>query len=501
MTDNRSAYSRSVAAAPSSEPGRYGCEEYLARNPRPGRHSASRPDLSPADRALAGEIRAQAAQTRAEQLRRMGPTPMDAAVRLEADRVTADLARNRDRWRHGFTRRRVLAGAGAVGVASLATQLVTTRYSFADPGTTTRTLVAIFLRGGMDGLSVIQPLNDPNLKQLRPTIGIDTKALLPADSRFGLNPALAPLLPFWQAATMAAVHAVASPDASRSHFQAQDCYERGTATTSTHTGWLDRALSALGPGTTFRAVAEGDTTPRSMVGVEPKLVLDGIQNFALSGGSSVRDKTITALQALYTGLDHPAAAFALETLKALDQAHTIASAPYDPKTPYPGGGFADQLRDVARLIKANVGLRVVTIDLGGWDMHTGIGNVTGGDMKNQLTELAGALAAFATDLGPKLTDVNVVTMTEFGRRAAENGNQGCDHGHGGLMLLLGGGLVGGTVHGKWPGLAPAALDQGDLAGPNDYRDVLGELLVRRFNVGDVGPVFPDHKYAPIGVTV
>jgi uncharacterized protein (DUF1501 family) len=258
----------------------------------------------------------------------------------------------------------------------------------------------------------------------------------------------------------------------------------------------------MGPGTTFRAIAEGDTTPRSMVGVEPKLVLDGIQRFALSGTSDDnRDRTIAALQSLYTGLDHPAAAFALETVKALDQAHAISQTPYDTKAQYPGGGFSDQLRDVARLIKANVGLRVVTIDLGGWDMHTGIGNVGGGEMRNHLNELAGALAAFATDLGPKLTDVNVVTMSEFGRRASENGNQGCDHGHGGLMLLLGGGLIGSTVHGKWPGLAPDALDQGDLAGPNDYRDVLSELLIRRFEVGDVSKIFPDHSYMRIGVTI
>ncbi len=471
-----------------------GCDEYLARNGRVGRHSTARPDLSPADRASG-------ARARAERLRRMGPTPADAALRMEAERVTADLARDKDKWRKGFTRRRVLAGAGAVGVASLGTQLITTRYSFAAPSTTTRTLVVIFLRGGMDGLSVIQPANDANLRKMRPTIAIAENALLPADSRFGLNPALAPLAPFWKAGTMAAVHAVASPDASRSHFQAQDCFERGTATTSTHTGWVDRALTVMGTGTTFRAIAEGDTTPRSMVGNEPKLVLDGIQNFALSStDDGNRDKTIAALQALYTGFEHPAAAFALETVKALDQAHRISQAPYDTKAMYPGGGFSDQLRDVARLIKANVGLRVVTIDLGGWDMHTGIGNVGGGEMKNHLTELANGLGAFATDLGPKLTDVNVVTMSEFGRRASENGNQGCDHGHGGLMLLLGGGLVGSTVHGTWPGLADADLDQGDLAGPNDYRNVLSELLIRRFNAADVAKVFPDHKYARIGVT-
>ncbi len=298
---------------------------------------------------------------------------------------------------------------------------------------------------------------------------------------------------------MAAVHAVASPDVSRSHFQAQDCLERGTATTATHTGWLDRTLTALGPGTTFRAVAEGDATPRSLIGAEPKLVLDGIEQFALAGPGNVRDKTMAALEALYTGFDHPAVDHAMTTVKALNQARQIANAGYTPVAPYPGGGFADRLKDVARLIKAKVGLRVATIDLGGWDMHTNLGNVGGGEMRNSLNALANALGAFATDLGPQLDDVTLVTMTEFGRRVAENGNAGTDHGHGGLMLLLGGGLNGGQVHGKWPGLAPAALDNGDLAGANDYRDVLGEVLERGFGVGDVKKVFPDHEYTRIGV--
>jgi uncharacterized protein (DUF1501 family) len=434
-----------------------------------------------------------------QDLRRYGPNLTEAAFRVQADAVAADLAREKDRWRRGFTRRRVIAGAGAVGVAALGTQLVTTKYAFADPATTNRTLVVIFMRGGMDGLSVIVPANDPNLKKARPNIAVDTAALLPGDSRFGLHPALAPLQPFWTSGQMAAVHAVASPDASRSHFQAQDCLERGTASTATHTGWLDRTLAAMGPGTTFRAIAEGEATPRSMIGVEPKLVLDGIEAFALAGPGSVRDRTMVALEALYTGFDHPAVDQAIGTVKALNQARQLASVRYTPVAPYPGGGFANRLRDIARLVKAKVGLRVATIDLGGWDMHTNLGRVDGGEMRNSLTELANALGAFAADLGPLLDDVTVVTMTEFGRRVAENGNAGTDHGHGSLMLLLGGGLVGGQVHGKWPGIAPDALDNGDIAGANDYRDVLAEVLQRGFNVGDVKSVFPDHDYARIGV--
>jgi uncharacterized protein (DUF1501 family) len=387
-----------------------------------------------------------------------------------------------------------------VGVAALGSQLVTSRYAFAAPAAAgTRTLVVVFLRGGMDGLSAVVPAGDANLLKARPNIAVPAAALLPADSRFGLHPMLAPLHPFWLAGKMAAVHAVASPDASRSHFQAQECYERGTATTATRTGWLDRALTEMGPGTTFRAVAEGDATPRSLVGVEHKLVFDGIQGFALSGADNVREKTMTALQELYTGFDHPAATFATTTVKALASARKLAQTPYQAAGDYPGGGFGDRLKDVARMIKAKVGLRVATIDVGGWDMHTNLGSINGGEMRGHLEEVGKALGAFATDLGTQLDDVNVVTMTEFGRRVQENGNQGLDHGHGSLMLLLGGGLVGGKVHGKWPGLAPGALDNGDLAGANDYRDVVGEVLNRGFGVADVKKVFPDHTYARIGV--
>jgi uncharacterized protein (DUF1501 family) len=433
-------------------------------------------------------------------LRRHGPTVGDAAVRVHASAVGGALATQRDRWRKGFTRRRVVAGAGAVGCAALTTQLVTTRVAFGDPATTKRTLVVVFLRGGMDGLSVVVPAGDPNLLKARPGIAVPANALLPAGRGFGLHPALAPLQPLWTGGQFAAVHAVASPDASRSHFQAQDCLERGAATTTVHSGWLDRVLAAMGPGTTFRAVAEGADLPRSLVGEQDKVVLDGIEQFALQGADN-RQATMDALAALYTGLDHPLAIQAKVTLQALNAARKLATGgEYQTTVKYPGGGFADGLRDIARLVKAGVGLRVAAIDLGGWDMHTGLGKVDGGDMKNHLEELAGALAAFATDLGPALGDVTLVTMSEFGRRVAENGNAGTDHGHGCVMLLLGGGLTGGQVHGRWPGLAPAALDQGDVAGANDYRDVLAEVLNVRFGVGDVGAIFPGHKYQKLGVT-
>jgi uncharacterized protein (DUF1501 family) len=434
-----------------------------------------------------------------DELRRYGPNPGEAAIRLRADGVARELAAQRDRWRKGFTRRRVIAGAGAVGVAALGTQLVTTRVAFGDPATSKRTLVAVFLRGGQDGLSVIVPAMDPNYYRMRPTIGVPAAAMLAGNRGFGLHPALQPLYPLWTAGQMAAVVAVASPDVSRSHFQAQDCLERGAASLSVHSGWLDRVLEAMGPGTTFRAIAESSSLPRSLVGTQNKIVLEGIERYRLNVSDSVRDKTVTALKDLYTGLNHPVALQAEVTLQSLAAARKLAATPPDPKANYPGGGFSDSLRDIARLIKGGAGLRVAAVDVGGWDMHTNIGRVDGGDMRNNLTELANALAAFTTDLGPALADVTVVTMTEFGRRVEENGNQGTDHGHGGVMLMLGGGLNGGKVHGAWPGLAPGALDQGDVAGANDYRDVLSEVLVARLGVGDVGPVFPGHTYKKLGI--
>jgi uncharacterized protein (DUF1501 family) len=435
-------------------------------------------------------------------MRPMRPDPLDHAVRARADRVKRELDEAKDRWSKGFTRRRLVQGAGFVGVAALGSQLVTGRVSFAAPEDSKNTLIVIFLRGGMDGLSVVVPGNDADYHRLRPNIGIPPAALLPADNRFGLNPAMQALYPFWKSGKMAAVHAVSSPDLSRSHFQAQDCLERGASSVAVKTGWLDRVLAQLGPGTTFRALAEGSALPRSLVGTENKLVLNGIRDFRVDGGSeSVREQTMEALKTLYTGLDHPLAATAANTLSALATAKKLSQQQYRPAegVTYPGGGFAGQLRELAQMIKANLGVRVAALDVGGWDMHTNIGRVDAGDMKNHLSDVSNALGAFATDLGPALDTTTIVTMTEFGRRAQENGNAGTDHGHGGVMLVLGGGLNGGKVHGAWPGLAAGALDQGDLAGANDYRDVLGELLSARFGVTNAGAVFPGHTAKKIGV--
>jgi uncharacterized protein (DUF1501 family) len=409
----------------------------------------------------------------------------------------------RDVWRReGFTRRQVLAGAGKVAVAALGAQLVTARAGFAQ-GSGTGALVVMFLRGGVDGLSVVVPADDPHLPAARPHIGVPSSVLLPLDRGFGLHPALAPVHELWKRGQFTAVPAVSTPDVSRSHFQAQDCLERGGSSAGAVEGWLDRVLDALGPGTGFRAVGMGSTLPRALAGDQAPMTIRTIDEFKLDVGDEIRPQVSQAIAAMYAGIEHPMATDAASTLAGLDVARGLSTAGYQPAAgaTYPDGDAGTRMRELARLIKADVGLRVACVDIGGWDMHTNLGTVDGGDMKDQLTTLGQLLGAFVTDLGDRLNDVTVVAMTEFGRRVEQNASGGTDHGHGATALIMGGGLAGNTIHGAWPGLAPEALDQGDVAGANDYRDVLGELVSHRLGLGGaLGTVFPEHRVTPLGIT-
>ena len=425
----------------------------------------------------------------------------DQAVTAYAGDVQRSLDQQDEVWSRGFTRRRMLAGVGAVCVAGIASQFVSTRLSFGAPADAgINTLVAVFFRGGIDGLSVVVPTDQPYYDQ-RPGIAIPQSRLIQIDQRFGMHPVLAPLQPFLASGQLGFVHAAGAPDASRSHFEAEETVERGVGNVGTHTGWLTRGLEAMGPGTTFRAIHEGSSLPRSLAGEPSALTLRGIDSFDLRGFDGVRDRTVAALGSLYTGLDSPYAAQVLTTLDGLAAAQAIAAVPYEPANgaEYPDSGFANAMTDIARLIKANAGLRVATVNVGGWDMHTNMGNVDAGDMTNSLGSVGQTLAAFATDLGTQLDDVTVVTMSEFGRRLGQNDNGGTDHGAGNAMILLGGGVVGNQVHGVWPGLEGDALDQGDLAVANDFRNVFGELLQKRMGVGALDGVFPDLAYTPLGV--
>ncbi|MGH9113056.1 MAG: DUF1501 domain-containing protein [Acidimicrobiales bacterium] len=400
-----------------------------------------------------------------------------------------------------ITRRRFLAGAGMAGVAALGEQLVNTRASFGQGGDG-GTLVVVFLRGGLDGLSVVVPADDPHLLAARPDIAVRAGSLLPLDRGFGLHPALAPLHALWKRGQFTAVPATSTPDISRSHFQAQDCLERGGSAKGVAEGWLDRVLDRLGPGTGFRSVAQGPTLPRSLAGDQPSLTLTKLDAFKLAVGERVRGQTKAALGALYSGFDHPLAADVARTVAALDVAERLAASPYRPAATYADNSLAKALAELARLVKADVGLRVACVDVGGWDMHTNLGSVDKGAMQRMLGELGAALGAFAADLGGRLGDVTVVAMTEFGRRIEQNANSGTDHGHGSAVLLLGGKLAGGTVHGNWQGLAPEVRDHGDVPGSNDYRDVLGEVVASRLGLSDadLAAIFPNHPVRRLGIT-
>lgn len=430
-------------------------------------------------------------------LARLGPNLAEATVRAEAARVSAERDAYRAYWGPNGLSRRAFLGGGAAAVAGVGSGLVTARASFgAAPGD--GTLVVVFLRGGLDGLTAVVPADDPALLSARPDVAVPTGALLPLDRGFGLHPKLQGLHELWKQGKFTAIPAVSTPEISRSHFQAQDCLERGGSATGAIEGWLDRVLNKMGPGTTFRSVCQGSTLSRAMAGSSPTLTISKVEAFKLGAWEGVQDRTRTALSALYTGLDHPLAGAVTMTFGALDTAANLNNAGYQPGAEYAEGAFPEGLRELAHLLKGDVGVRVATIDFGGWDHHEHMGKADDGQTQDMLGQLSTGLSAFAKDLGPKLDTTTVVVMTEFGRRVEQNASWGTDHGHGATVMVLGGGVKGGTIHGNWPGLAPEALDQGDVAGANDYRNILGELVMTRLGVTDLGDVFPNHQVQPIG---
>lgn len=435
----------------------------------------------------------------------MTTTNLETTLQAHAASVESDLAAQDDSWGcSGWTRRRFIGGVGMVGAAALASQLVTGRMAFAATAdTTANTLVVVFLRGAADGLRILTPNSaDLGLTYLRQV----RSSLIPADSNlialpgtpgWALNSALKPLYDtLWPTGELGFVPAVSSPGIMRSHFQAQRYLEAGGSASAT-TGWLDRTLAQLGAGTTFRAVSVGSATPMSLLGPQTTLAMDQLANFQMPGWDSIRPQTEAALGKLYRGLNNTLATDVPDTLAALGTAATArASATPQNGAAYPGGDFAQALKDVAAMLRAEVGLQVATIDLGGWDTHTDEAR----DLDNHLASAAQSLAAFMTDLGPvRRKRVTVVVQTEFGRRVEMNASGGTDHGHGSLMWLMGGGLTGSGVFGKWRQLNASTLDQGDVPGVNNPFDVLGELAQKRLSAGTMSTVFPGHSFAPIGL--
>lgn len=357
------------------------------------------------------------------------------------------------------------------------------------------TLVVIFLRGGADGLNLVVPHGDDGYYRARPTLGIRRENLLELDGFFGLNPLLAPLYPWWQSGQLTLVHGTGSEDETRSHFAAQDFMERGGLAAG---GWLGRFLRARPDAATspLTAVAIGPQLPESLRGAPSCAAIQSLDDFGL--GEHLPPNFLPQLAALYQtapGLLAPAAHSALAALQRIDALRQTAAAPAS-RAPYGPDDFSAGLRQVARLIKGQVGLQAATLDLNGWDSHISQPSL----LASPLQRLAQGLDAFASDLGPAtLARTPIVVLTEFGRRVAENSASGTDHGRGAALFILGGGLPHtGKVQANWADLASSPLvGPGDLPVTTNYRDVLAPALRRLAPAIDLRKVFPGHAFAAL----
>jgi uncharacterized protein (DUF1501 family) len=370
------------------------------------------------------------------------------------------------------------------------------RAAGAQQGNRGKVLVVVFQRGGMDGLNVVIPFKDRAYYTLRPSIAVAEPAAgeeraIDLDGYFGLHPALAPLKNIYDKGHLAIVHAAGSPDNTRSHFDAQDYMEIGTpGIKNTPDGWLNRYLSEKRlSDSPFRGVAVSPQTPRMLTGAASTLSLSSIEEFRL------RNQSMGAtLQKLYTQSTDPLFRQGGNSLfDAMARLRAIESKIPPSSATYPAGRFGNGLKQIARLIKADVGLEIAFTEIEGWDTHVNEGGATG-ILANRLKDFGAGLAAFHQDLGDRLDDVVIVTMSEFGRTARENGNRGTDHGHANVMFVMGGRVRGGKVYGRWPGLAQEVLYEGrDLDLTTDYRTVCSEAFARHLAQRDMGRIFPGFR--------
>jgi uncharacterized protein (DUF1501 family) len=373
----------------------------------------------------------------------------------------------------------------------------------AQAGTTKgkKVLVAVFQRGAVDGLNVIVPYGENAYYDARPNIAIPQQSALDLDGFFGLHPSMASLLPYFKDHSAAFVHAVGSPDTTRSHFDAQDFMESGTpGVKSTEDGFLSRAMTAKkeSSASPLRAVALSPSMPRILTGRAGAVAMTNVSQFGIRAGEAT-GRVQSSFESMYSeavaGALSGTAKESFEASKILKNADPAKLQPENGAV-YPNNPLANSLKQIAQLIKSDIGLEVAFADVGGWDTHAGEGGAQG-QLANNLRNFADAISAFAKDLGSRMGDVVLVTMSEFGRTVRENGNRGTDHGHANVMIALGGGVKGGKVYGKWPGLAPEQLfENRDLAVTTDFRDVFGELVTKQLGVASLKTVFPGYDANP-----
>jgi uncharacterized protein (DUF1501 family) len=397
--------------------------------------------------------------------------------------------------------RRVFMKNGGVALLSLGfAPAFLSRTVEAATATRRKILITVFQRGAVDGLNMVVPFGEREYYASRPSIAIprpnEPQGAVDLDGFFGLHPRLAPLKPLWDAHQLAIVHASGSPDGTRSHFDAQDYMETATpGVKSTEDGWLNRYLHARehANATPFRAVALAPNLPRSLQGTEPALAIGQIGQFGIRGGQAT-----DMLQASFES-EYAAAADSVlnrtggEAFDAIKMMKSADPSKYQPENgaEYPRSAFGDALRQIAQLVKADVGLEVAFAELGGWDTHVNQGSAVG-QLAQRLDDFSRGIAALARDLGDRMGDTVILTMSEFGRAVAENGNRGTDHGHGNAMFIIGGQNVkGGKVYGRWPGLArEQRYDGRDLAVTTDFRAVFAEIVRSHLGVTDTRTIFP-----------
>ena len=403
-----------------------------------------------------------------------------------------------------MTSRRVFLKNGAFALASLGfAPSFLARTAFAQ-GRSARAkqLIAIFQRGAVDGLSVIVPFAESEYYRARPSIAIPKPnagdgGAIDLDGFFGFNPRLQPLKPLWDRRELAIVHACGSPDSTRSHFDAQDYMESGTpGVKSTSDGWLNRYLQArhVEAATPFRAVSLTSQLPRMLAGTAPALAVSQIGQFGIRAGQA-SEMIGASFEAEYAAAaDRVLNGTGREAFDAIRMLKIADPSKYEPEhgADYPRSPFGQALKQVAQLTKANVGLEIAFADVGGWDTHVNQG-AGQGQLATRLDDFSRSIAALVADLGDRMADTVVLTMSEFGRAVNENGNRGTDHGHGNAMMVIGGGVRGGHVYGKWPGLGvDRRYDGRDLAVTTDFRDVFGEVVVRHLGVSDARSIFPGY---------
>jgi uncharacterized protein (DUF1501 family) len=367
-----------------------------------------------------------------------------------------------------------------------------------------KTLIAIFQRGAVDGLNMVVPFGESAYFSSRPSIAIpkpdsgNAEAAINLDGFFGLHPQMSLLKPLWDSQRLAIVHASGSPDNTRSHFDAQDYMESATpGVKSTSDGWLNRYLQSKNDPeqSSFRAVSLTRTMPRVLQGSAPAVAMANLSEFAIRAGKSSAEMQ-GGFEAIYAREKNDALAdMGRETFEAVNYLKKANPAQYRPENgaQYPRNPFGNSLLQIAQLIKADVGLEVAFTDIGGWDTHVNQGN-SRGQLANLLLQFSTGIAALYQDLGQRMDDVVVLTMSEFGRTVKENGNRGTDHGHANAMFVLGNSVRGGKVYGRWPGLKSDQLYEGrDLALTTDFRDVFGEIATGHLGSANSQSVFPRYS--------